>query len=522
MGWHIFRLTSCVSLLVNWFKVRGKGFRSPYLFRRTPTKGNLTVNSILIFMRFKYIFISCFLAALNIATMAQTKRAWTLQDCIDHAMRHNLEIKLQQQNEVEARHAVQQSRANFLPSVNADVSHGYSFGRSVDPFTNEFSNERIMRQNAWAGSSWVLFSGFQNVNYLHYNLLRHTAMRHDSEKLKNEIILVIAAAYMQILYSEDFLETATQQIDIIRQQVNRTQALHQGGMLPRGSVLEIEARLAEEELNLITAQNNLRLSYLELIQLLDLDPSENFTIVRPETQISDQLVIMDPDMIFNRAMQVQPSITAAESRVAMARRSIAFERGRYSPTLSLVANMSTGYSEASTQFIERLETGPVQIGSLGDGTPVFTQGFRNVFGLKPWEDQIRDNFSQYIGLNLRIPVFNRFDVRTRVQQSRVELDRAQTRYELARNNLNKAIHQAHADAVAAFQKYQATSKSLDAFEESFGYTRQRFELGMVSSVEFNDSQARLARAEREALQAKYDYILKTKIMEFYMGQGISL
>ncbi len=451
-----------------------------------------------------------------------SQQTWSLQDCIDHAIQHNIELRLQRLNEQDTEFSVEQSYANFLPSLNASFSHGYSFGRSVDPFTNEFSTERIMRQNSGATSSVVLFAGFQNVNYLRYNLLRNTAFRYDTEKLQNEIILTIGAAFMQVMYSEDFVETAEQQVEVISQQLERTRALFEGGTLPRGSVLEIEARLAEEELNLITARNNLRMAYIELIQLLDLDPADEFIIERPDTQVDEQFVILDAESVFEKAMQVQPAIMAANSRIMMAEKQIEIDRGRRSPVLSLNADLGTGFSEAAMQFAGREELGPMQIGYLEDNTPVFTDGYNNIMEIKPYRDQIRDNFYQYVGLSLRIPIFNRWEVRTRIQHSRVDLLRARDQFELTRNNLNKAIQQAHADAQAAYQKYEATIKSLDAFNESFHYTRQRFDLGMVSSVEFNESQTRLARAEREALQAKYDYIFKVKIMEFYMGEGFRL
>jgi outer membrane protein len=206
----------------------------------------------------------------------------------------------------------------------------------------------------------------------------------------------------------------------------------------------------------------------------------------------------------------------------MTEKLVALERGRLYPTLALTASMGTGFSEASMRFEAREPLGAVEIGYLADGTSVFTDGYYNRFGRKPWEDQIRDNFNQFVGVYMSIPIFNRWNVRTRVQQSRVELERSRNRFDLARNNLHKAIHQAHADAVAAWQRYQATTKSLDAFEESFKYTRERYELGMVSTVEFNEAQSRLARAERDALQSRYDFIFKLKVMEFYMGEGFNL
>ncbi|MFN3554577.1 MAG: TolC family protein [Bacteroidales bacterium] len=459
---------------------------------------------------------------LALALSAHSQQVWSLQDCIDHAMRHNIEIRQQQLNEKSSQYDLEQSYANFLPNLSAEGTHGFSFGRSVDPFTNEFSNERIMRQNASASSSVVLFAGFQNVNYLRRNMLRQTVMRYDTERLQNDITLSIAAAYMQILYNEDFVETALQQKQILEQQLERTRMLFEGGTLARGSVLEIEARLAEEELNLINARNNLRLSYLELVQLLDLDPSMDFQIQKPEIEIAEPFIMLNADAVFEKALQVEPSLKAAQSRIGVAEKQLALERGRMTPTLALFASASTGYSEAATRFTHNENLGPRAVGYLADETPVFADHIIPVFERKPYADQIRDNFSQYVGLSLRIPVFNRWEVRTRIQQSRIDLYRAQNAYELNRNNLNKLIQQAHADAMAAYQRYQATIKSLEAFGEAFHYTRQRFDLGMVSTVEYNESQTRLARAEREALQARYDFVFRMKIMEFYMGEGFTL
>jgi outer membrane protein len=448
----------------------------------------------------KLYFAIAALVTLSIVSPLTAQKTWSLQDCIDYAIENNITIKQQYLNEESVRYELDQSYANFLPNLNAEGQHGFSFGRSVDPFTNEFSTERIMRQNGGISSSVVLFAGFQNMNYLRRNMLRNTAIRFDTERLQNDLTLTIAAAYMQILYNEDFVETARQQVEIIEQQLERTRILFDGGTLPRGNVLEIEARMAEEELNLITAKNHLRLSYLELIQLLDLDPMDEFLIQRPEIEVTDQAGIENPNFLFEKALQNEPGIKAANSKVFVAEKQLALERGRMSPSLSLVGSMGTGYSEAALRFNAN--------GDLAE--PI------------PYREQIRNNLSQFVGLNLRIPIFNRWEVRTRIQQSRIEFERARNNYDLTRLDLNKTIHQAHADALAALQKYQATVKSLDAFEESFSYMRQRFELGMVSAVEFNESQARLARAEREALQARYDFVFKVKIMEFYTGEGFRL
>ncbi len=466
------------------------------------------------------IIITIFLIIITLPVSGQNR--WSLQDCIEYAINNNIDIKLQELSEKNAEYSLGQSYANLFPSLNAEASHGFSFGRSVDPFTNDFSTERIMRQNGGISSAVTLFAGFQNINYIRYNLLNNTALRYDTESTKNEIILTLAAAYMQILYAQDMVETTEQQVDVLSQQVERSNALYEAGTIPKGSVLEMVATLADEELMLINAENNLRMAYLELIQLLDLNPTDKFDIERPLNATISSITPPDPNAVYRKALVLQPNILAADTRVLMAEKQISLEKGRFSPTLSLIGSMNSGYSQAAEQFTGQDEIGPVQIGYLQDNTPVFTDGFSNIFRQKPYADQIRDNFSQYVGVSLRIPIFNRNEVRTRVQQSKVDLDKARYQQQLISNNLNKTIQQAHADALAAWQKYQATIKSFDAFNESFDYTRQRFDLGMVSSVEFNESQARMVRAQTEALQARYDYIFKTKVLEFYAGEGFKL
>ncbi|MFW6248910.1 MAG: TolC family protein, partial [Bacteroidota bacterium] len=264
------------------------------------------------------------------------------------------------------------------------------------------------------------------------------------------------------------------------------------------------------------------LSYLELMHLLDLDPGEDFDIEQPDVDITNGFIMDNHEQVFEKAVQIEPSVKRAEENILVAEKLVEIEKGRLSPSLSLIGNLGTGYSQAAQQFAGQENMGPAQIGYLEDNTPVFADKIVNSFETKPYADQIRDNFSQYIGLNLRIPLFDRMEIRNRIQQSKIELQRAKNNYEQNRNNLNKIIGQAHADALAAYQKYQATVKSLDSFRESFKYTQQRFDLGMVSYVEFNESQIRLARAQREALQAKYDYVFKQKIMEFYIGEGFNL
>ncbi len=474
----------------------------------------------------KNLFFSALIASCMIGGMAtanENQTTWSLQDCFDHALSHNLEVNQQRLSENQAKNDLNQSYANLFPNLNTGSYQGFSYGRTVDRFTNEFATERVAYQDMFASSEVVLFSGFQNINNIRRHLARHTAFRYDTRQMENNLILSIASAYLQILYFEDRVEVASEQLEVIQQQVERTRILLEGGTVARGALLEIEAQAAQEEHNLVVAKNNLKLSYLELIHLLDLDPEQEFRIVRPELEVDEGFVFSLPQNVYEKALQVEPSVMAARERISMAEKNLAINRGEYSPRLSFAAHIGSGYSEAARRMIDVEGTGQYEtIGYTESGEAVTREIMMPITKTTPYRDQISENFNRVIQLRLTIPVFNRLHVRNRVQNSRLELEKARKGFELSKNNLNKTIQQAHADAMAAYQKYLSTEKSKEAFAESYKYTEQRFNLGMVSSLEYNEAKARLARAEVDALQSKYEFIFQTKILEFYQGLGFKL
>lgn len=455
--------------------------------------------------------------------MILAQSAWSLERCIDHALSHNLSIQQQTNAEEQAQNNLSQSYAALLPNLNAISNQGYNYGRTIDRFTNEFATERVAFQDMYASSEVTLFSGFQQVNNIRMQLARHTAFRYDTEKMQNDIILLIASAYLQILYYEDMVDVAEQQLEVSRQQVERTRILLEGGTVARGALLEMEAQAAQEELYLLNAQNNHNLSYLELIHLLDLNPNDPFAIEKPGLEVNGAFIMYEPDAVMERALNREPAVQAARSRIDMAEKNLSITRGELSPRLSFATFIGTGYSGAARRAVGQEATGQfMEIGRTASNEAVVREVFNPITEGIPYRDQISDNFNRMIQLRLQVPVFNRYQTRTRVQNARLDLETARLSYELSKNNLSKTVQQAHADAVAAYQKYLATLKSREAFEESFSYAEQRFNLGMISSIEYNEARTRLNRSETEALQSKYEFIFKTKILEFYQGFGFVL
>lgn len=479
-----------------------------------------TPNQIQMYTLRMFIIVA---AGMFVPFISNGQQAWTLERCFDHALNNNLHIKQQRFAEERTGNDLRQSYANLFPNLNAISQQGYNYGRTIDPFTNEFATESVAFQRMFATSNVTLFAGFQNVNNIRLHLAQNTAFRYDTERMENDVILSIASAYLQILYFKEMVQVVSQQLEVMEQQVERTRIMMEGGTVARGAMLEIEAQAAQERLNLLNTENNLKLAYLELIHMLDLDPGEPFTIERPDLEVAEENLFHDPSVVLERALAVEPSVMAAGQRIRMAESGLAIARGEQSPRLSLGASYGTGYSGLTRRQVGSEPTGQfTEIGRTASNEAVLRELTTPIFEKISYRDQIRENMNQSLQLELVIPVFNRLQVRRRIQNSQIDLETARVGYELTRNNLTKTIEQAHADATAAYQRFLATTRSQEAFREAFRDSEQRFNLGMISSVEYNESKARLARSEADALQAKYEYIFSARILEFYQGRGFNL
>lgn len=448
---------------------------------------------------------------------------WSLKDCVDYALKNNIQIKQQRLSVDVAAEALLQTRANQLPSLNANASHGYNFGRTIDPFTNEFATESVRSNNFSLSTGLNLFSGFQVRNSIAQSRQELEASRYDVQKMENDISLAVASAYLQILFARELVEVSSSNLDITRQQVEQTRRLVDAGTLARGSLYTIEAQAASEELQLVNAQNQLDIAFLNLAQLLDLDDIDSFEIEVPEIEI-ESIGELDesPLQIYTTAVNRQPDVRSAELRVASAERGVKIARGGRSPMLSFRGSYGTGYSGASREVTDVMIGEPEQIGVTAAGEPVFGPSFDYLTRIKPFGDQLEDNLNRSLAFVLTIPIFNNFQTRTSISRSRIALENANLNKQWVRVQFFKNVQQAHADAQAALKRYNATGKNVQALEEAFRYTEQRFSLGMVNSLEYNDAKNRLSTAQSDLLQSKYEYLFRTKVLDFYLGNPISL
>jgi outer membrane protein len=453
----------------------------------------------------KFAVIFTFLWALFTVTFAQDNQ-WSLEDCIQYAMENNITIKQADLNTRYSNNVLDQSIKSQLPNLNASSNYSYSFGRALDQTTYEFTdNQRINSISVNVSSGVNLFNGFQKRNSIEQNRINLMSAYEDVKKIKNDISLNIAAAYLQILFNEELLSATKNQVEITRQQVERTQKLVDAGKLARGSSLEIQAQLAAEELNQVNSENQLLLSYLNLQQMLDLQYNPEFRIIVPKLSEPDgSLLIVNIMELYQTSEQIMPQIQGAEYNLESSMKDLDIAKGMRYPSLSLSGNYNTGFSDIREKVID---TDPL-------GLPIM--------GKYPFFEQVNDNLSVGVGLGLNIPIFNGNQVNTAVANARISIENAQLELLKRKNDLFRDIQQAYADAVAALKKYESTGKALVSMEESFNYTEKKFEVGLVNTVDYNTSKNQLIITQSDLLKAKYDFIFKTRILNFYKGEPITL
>jgi outer membrane protein len=455
-------------------------------------------------------------------SFAQAQKIWTLEDCISHAWNYNIQVKQQDLSTQLSKFQYDQSIAAFFPSLNGSATHVYNYGQTIDPYTNSFASSKVQSNNFYLSSSLTVFNGLQTLNTMRRKRFDFLASEYDLKKMKNDIALTIATAYLQVLYNTEMLDVAKGQLDVTKQQVERTRLLVNAKTLAQGSLLTIEAQQAAEELNVVTAQNQLDLAYLTLAQMLDLASAEGFEIEKPSVLLPDaSALLVSPGDIYQKSLSVQPEIQSALYRLRSAKTGLSISYGALSPQLSLSGAWGTGYSGASKEIADTASS-VIPIGATGTGEIVYSMYYDFTYKTKPFGDQLRSNENKSVGLYLNIPIFNHWQVQTAISSAKINYKMAELNLQNSQNQLNKTIQQAHADAVAALNRYNAAQKSLDAFTEAFKYTQQKYDVGLLNTMDYNDAKNKMAKSRSDLLQAKYEYMFRVKVLDFYQGKPLTL
>jgi len=342
----------------------------------------------------------------------------------------------------------------------------------------------------------------------------------------NDISLNVATFYLQALYNAELLNISESQLKVVKLQRDRIKILVESGSLAQGELLNMEAQVASAELQLVEARNNYELALLQLSQLIDLEDSRGFSVVAPELAAPSVNISLSPvDQVVNYALQHQPEIISSKYRIESARKEFDINRGSYGPTLALNGSWGTGYSGVSLEkdpnVPPTLIAYPIGITQL-TGDTVIGISPEYSYRVKPFGDQLKANENQSLGLYLNIPIFNGYRSRNNVQRTKIAVANAELDLQLSQNNLRKLIVQAYADASAALKKYVAAETKLHAQQESFNYASEKYAVGLLNAVEYNQNKEDLNKAQSELIQAKYDFIFKVKILDFYEGKPLVL
>lgn len=439
----------------------------------------------------KNIFI--YLAILSY-TQIQAQERWSLRQCIDYAIEHNISIRQTANTAEQSAVNVNTAKWARLPNLNASGSQSWNWGRTQtaikDENTGDYStvyvNAASHGTNMSVSTNVPLFTGLEIPHQYALAKLNLKAAIADLEKAKEDISIDIASSYLQVLFNEELHRIALSQVELSNEQYTRIARLAEVGKASPAEVAEAKARLAQDEMNAVQANNNYQLALLDLSQLIELETPEGFVLENPAVKI-DLTPLTPPDEIFQTAMVSKASIQAAQYRLEGSKHSIRIAQSGFYPQLSLNGSLGTNYYSTINR--------------------TFSQ-------------QMNDNFSKYVGLNLSVPIFNRFSTRNQVRTARLKRENYSLQLDNAKKSLYKEIQQAWYNAIAAESKYTSSSTATIASEASFSLMSEKYINGKANAVEYNEAKQNLMKAQSDELQAKYEYLFRTKILDFYKGEPI--
>ena len=425
-----------------------------------------------------------FLLLIGFQLSAQSKK-WTLEECVDYAIKNNISIKQSEldlkTSDVEKLEAI----GGFLPTLNGNANYSINTGASINPVTNQFQNQTFKSFSASANSNIMLFNGLANWKTLQRSKLNQIANTYRLDKMKDDIALSIANSYLQILFNKEQLKVQKNQNLVTKENIKRTQELIEAGSLPAGDIYELQATDATQEQQIISTENALLISKVALCQTLLLEDYATF-------DISDEVIDLPMSNITNetqeailaKAKESVKDVKIALSNVDVAKKDVSISRSSYLPTLTGFVGYNTRWSESTPfNFADQL--------SLFDGTAV--------------------------GLQLSVPILNGFATRGRVQRAKINQERSEFQLKQAELDLERNVYQAYNDVINAKKSFEAAQKTLEARKQSFNFSKERYEVGLMNSFDFSQSTIAYENAQSEVLRTKYDYIFRTKILEFYFG-----
>jgi len=433
------------------------------------------------------------LTSLLFASMAMAASAgtpWTLSQCIDHALENNIMVKQSEINVRQNEISLNTARLSRLPGISASASDNLSFGRGLNDDNTYVKTNITNNVSLSLGADVPIFQGFQIHHNIAESKLNLAAATADLEKAKDDIRIAVAKAFVQILYNKEILEVAKGQVAIDSMQVARLEEMYKTGKASAAQVAQQKAAMAQSHYQQTQAANSLRLSLLDMTQLLELTEPEGFDVAEPSCDITEMRLVGSAEDIYATAVGIKPSILAEQSRLDAAKSRIGVAKSYLYPRLSFSGGIGSSYYDDSGRYY----------GSFSD--------------------QMKEKFSQYVGVSLSIPVFSRFQVRNSIRSAKLGWVNQSLQLDNARKVLYKEIQQAWYGAVASRDKYISSTEVKNSAEASFELVSAKYEAGKATITEFNEAKNTLMKAEADLAQARYEHLFQTRLLDFYKGEKL--
>lgn len=464
------------------------------------------------------------IAAILIANCtAQTTTSYSLQQCVDVALKNNINVKQRDLGLQSAKADRFQSKMALLPNLNGQITHNFNTGFAINPITNATQRDVTFRSNNFGlNSSVTLFNGFQSINNIRVQQANTQAAELDVAAAKNNLALQVANAYMQVLLNTEIIQARATQASATREQMLRQEKLYEYGSVNRVKYLQVKAQYASEESQRVLAQTQLDQSYLTLWQLMNITPDSSNHIVRPDSSsLKVDRVSQSAEQIYAEFVSRSPEVLAAKKRSDAARMSYNMALGGRSPRLTLNAGINSFYTTQSQRGVGSSSISPQQIGIDSTGIPVYTF-FTSYSATEtvPFKDQFDRNLGKLVGFTLTIPILNGWQTNTNIQKQRINQVSSDLNLKQSELDLYKNVNQAYLDFKSTQKRYDASLENYEANKEALALAESQFNLGALNATEFITSKNLYLQAETTMLQAKYELLFRRKVIDFYLGKPL--
>jgi len=440
-----------------------------------------------------------FVFLIGFASQAQTK-VWTLEECVRYALDNNITIKNSELDVKNADIDKKDAFGRYLPSVSGSASHSWNIGRNVNPVTNIATTQTTQYSQLGISSGVDIYKGLQNQNAYRRAKLGIIASQYQLLKIQEDVSLNVANAFLQILSFKEDLKVKKEQLSIDEKRLKRSEEMVKAGTIPRGDLFDLKATIATDKQNITVSENNLLISKLSLAQLLQLKEFADFDVV-DDTNVNDENNIMSqkPIDIYDKAKETRTELKLAQTNLEIAEKNVTIAKGAYQPTLRGVYSFGTSASYSH-----------ILSGVDAAGNPIYVSA-------NPIFDQFSDNKGHNFGLQLSVPIFNGFSVRNNVERNKVSLEKSKIDLEQKSLDLQRNVYTAFTDAKGALNTYESATVALEARQQSYDYAKEKYDVGLMNSFDFTQSQTLLTNAQSDVIRTKYEYLFRVKILEFYFG-----